>query len=358
MEKIIERLKNWSIGIPQPPVRLEIWISGKCNLRCKFCGTWQSRREDTLTLNDFLRVVNEARELGVEEVYISGGGEPFMRKNATLRLMKEIKRKGMKGYIITNGTLLSKDEIEFIVKIKWDEIAFSFDCTIAETNDYLRGRKGCFNILVKNIQYLSQLKKEKNSSKPEIFTNTVIVNKNYKKILEIIRFGKKLGVNSMIFQPLMNTTDFCKKLELSKAELEKLKNIARKTDLLAKKLGINSNIGNFVNSEYIMKANSIGELFLKSVKGEKGFLSIPCFDPWWHMTITHDGKVGACAPWAQKSPENVLSSSLKDIWFGKYFNSFRERIKSKNLNECWCCVPYVFHNNELRVALKKKLGCI
>lgn len=71
--------------------------------------------------------------------------------------------------------------------------------------------------------------------------------------------------------------------------------------------------------------------------------------------ITHDGKVGPCANWATKIQENILSSSLEKIWFGENFNSFRERIKSKNLRGCRCCIPYVFDTNRLRFKLKEKL---
>jgi MoaA/NifB/PqqE/SkfB family radical SAM enzyme len=358
MEGVIERLANWSVGIPQPPVKLEIWPTTKCNLRCKFCGTWSSNQQDILSLNDFLKIINEATKLGVTECYISGSGEPFMRKNLILKIMKKVKERKMKGYIITNGTLMSKKDIEFMVKIGWDEIQFSVDAPSAKIHDYLRGKNGVFENVTKKIKYFFQLKKEKNLSKPTVLTNSVIVNKNYKKICEMIRCGNKLGVNTMIFQSLMNVTNFCKNLELTENNLEELRYIAKKATILTKELNICSNINNFTNSKYVTEANNVEKLFLKSVEGERGFLSTPCFDPWWHILVTGDGRVGSCGEWAPKSPESIFTSSLKEIWFGKYFDSFRERIRSKDLNGCWCCIPYVFHNNELRIKLKEKLNNI
>ena len=46
---------------------------------------------------------------------------------------------------------------------------------------------------------------------------------------------------------------------------------------------------------------------------KKGFLSIPCYLPWWGMMITHEGKVGPCARLAESSKINIFSSSMKDI---------------------------------------------
>lgn len=356
MEDIIENLKNWSVGISQPPLRLELWISGKCNLRCKFCGTWKHNQQDTLSLNDYIKIIKDAARLGVKECYISGGGEPFINKDVTLKIMSEIKKREMKGYVITNGTLLNEEDEEFIIKIKWDMISFSLEACTPTIHNFLTGKKGVFNIVIKNIQYLSQLKKETNSLKPEIFINTVITNKNYREVCRMIKRGWKLNVNNISFQSLMNSTNFCKNLRLNQKDLKILRNMAKKAELLSKELGIGSNINNFMDPKYIEEANDVKKLFLESVKNEKGFLSIPCFDPWWHIMITHDGKVGPCANWATKIQENILSSSLEKIWFGENFNSFRERIKSKNLRGCRCCIPYVFDTNRLRFKLKEKIN--
>ncbi len=353
--ELIRRLINWSKGIPQPPLRVEFWISGKCNLRCRFCGSWKDNNQDKLNTKDFIRIINKSKKMGVKEFYISGGGEPFYRKDVTLKIMKKIKKVNGIGFIITNGALLTKKDINQIIKIEWDMLTISLDGPSPKEHDYLRGVDGTFEKVINNIEYISYLKERKKKSKPYVYINSVINRINYKKIPDLLVLSAKLNVNEVIFQPLFGSGTFYNNLRIKEKNLTDFKKIVLKAEKLASKYKIKTNISEYKNLDLLINSNCAGEIMCEHVKKEEGFLAIPCYEPWWHLFISFNGNAAPCGPWVSKSSENVLDSSIEEIWFGDFFNSFREKIKRKNMNGCNCCMPILFFNNRLRESLKAEL---
>ena len=69
-------------GMVIEPKRLtELWIytNNSCNLKCKHCLVSAGEEEkDKLSATDIIRVVDEAKSLGVRRFYFTGG-EPFLR---------------------------------------------------------------------------------------------------------------------------------------------------------------------------------------------------------------------------------------------------------------------------------------
>ena len=144
MEKeIAKKIFHWSKGKRTGPFKLQLNPTNKCNLKCRFC--WL-RDFDSGTLNfdeishkKYMKIIEEADDLGVREIEITGGGEPMMRKDM-IKIIESIKKHGMKGRLITNGTLLNETIIEKLIAISWDEIVISLDAPDMRINDYLRGK--------------------------------------------------------------------------------------------------------------------------------------------------------------------------------------------------------------------------
>lgn len=91
---------------------LRLSITDRCNLRCRYCmpaeGIPKKNASDTLSYEDFLRIVTAATALGIRKVRVTGG-EPLVRKGALdfigrlaqLPLVEEVA-------LTTNGLLLQK----------------------------------------------------------------------------------------------------------------------------------------------------------------------------------------------------------------------------------------------------------
>jgi len=79
-----------------------------------------------LTDKEISRLIDEICEMDIK-VFGVLGGEPFLRKKVLLDSMEKIKKNGINGSIVTNGSLLEEKDVERIVKMRWDLIRFSID---------------------------------------------------------------------------------------------------------------------------------------------------------------------------------------------------------------------------------------
>jgi MoaA/NifB/PqqE/SkfB family radical SAM enzyme len=351
-EELVKRIIRWFQGKPQPPFSLELWPSLRCNLRCKFCTSWKVKKE-SLSEEDLLEIIKEAHRIGVRECFLSGGGEPFMRKEIVLQIMEEIKKYGMWGCIMTNGTLLSRPDLEFLVEIGWNEIFFSLDGPAAELHDYHRGVKGTYKKVMRVVSELNKLKKEKNSYLPFIYFNTVLTKKNFLNLEEFIKLAKSMNCNLITFQSLMESASETKNLKIKNLRIFREK--VKKAIKLAKAINMATNLENFLNLEYIKYSDKVGEFFLKDVEGKKGIFSIPCYDPWYVIVVTQRGKVGPCAVWAERNSKNS-SLSLKKAWYGDYFNLIREKMIKHEMEGCLCCTHKIINTRRWREKIAKLLG--
>jgi MoaA/NifB/PqqE/SkfB family radical SAM enzyme len=88
----------------------EMWIitNFDCNLRCSHCYTIDKVKseKDTLSADEIKRIVDDARELGTEVFYFSGG-EPFLREDI-MELVAYVAARS-KLILFTNGTLITKE---------------------------------------------------------------------------------------------------------------------------------------------------------------------------------------------------------------------------------------------------------
>ncbi len=339
MQEKIERLSKWFSGNKQLPFSLDINPTDSCNLHCLSCWLRNKKfksldsKEYELSDKKLLQLIDEAIEFGIKEFEISGGGEPLSR-GVTFELMKKIKNSKAKGSITTNGILFTEKIIKKLVEIGWDRIIFSIDGGNSEINDYLRGES--FDKIVKNIRIFNEYKKDK----PLLSFNTVISNKNYNQLKNIVRLASEIGVDSIKFESLTIHSKIGKKLELNGKQIEELQQDIHKIASLSEELNVKTNILDF-NTD--------------SVNQDKvNFSNIVCYEPWYHLVIKTDGSVGPCCLSDDKMI-NIKEMSLRDIWFSPYFENLRESILKRNLPRyCSICnVGQVFQNQLIRQELKK-----
>ncbi|MDI6826345.1 MAG: radical SAM protein [Candidatus Aenigmarchaeota archaeon] len=348
--EIAERLKAWNEGGKAGPLRMELHPTDRCNLRCIFCWRAANLNKNFPEMSErrLLKIPKEAAELGVKEWVISGGGEPLVRKEATLKVLKRIKQYDMWGLLTTNGTLLKERDAKFLVKIGWDQVQFSIDGPNPEINDYLRG-KGSFEKIVQNIKILRKVKDNLKSNRPYIGFNTVLSRLNFDKLDDMMRLANEVGSELVYFEPLYPGYT-SERLDLNGKE-KALKKHVKNSSKTAKDLGIDTNIDTFYEASLTDKTN-FRELVLKEVKGlVNGFISAPCFRPWYLMGIKASGFAGCCSTFEEG--EFINKKNLKEVWFGKVFNKIRQNMIEKKIPDYCskCSVVVVMENREIRNRL-------
>ena len=120
--------------------RLWLYTNFDCNLRCDYCCVRSSptapRRE--LGLPRVQRIAREAAELGVKEIFITGG-EPFLLKNISEILLACAG--AAPTTVLTNGMLFTGRRAESLKSLPRDRVVLqiSLDSATPERHDLHRG---------------------------------------------------------------------------------------------------------------------------------------------------------------------------------------------------------------------------
>ena len=113
-----------AIPYTQEPVVLNVDLTMKCNMTCKYCVTKDFRQtEDLVVSTELVNWINESPFM----VVVITGGEPFLTEyeNELKTLLREIRHKGL--IVDTNGTILPSEsvintilETNTLVRVSWD----------------------------------------------------------------------------------------------------------------------------------------------------------------------------------------------------------------------------------------------
>jgi MoaA/NifB/PqqE/SkfB family radical SAM enzyme len=371
IEEIAQGIFKWSYKEKISPYEVRLSPTNNCNLACLPCvsrGRPLFQPEEELTKEEYLHLIKDAASLGAKRFDICGGGEPFMRTEFILAIMEKIKKLGMKGSISTNGTLLNKEIIEKIVRIRWDEIRFSVNGPNQKIDDYLRGVKGAFKKSTEAIKTFAYFKGKLNQKNPQIILMPILTSLNYNKLCEFVELAHSLEVDALIFQPFMSETPpdprglsekirkkISRRLMLKGGQRKRLQSYLEKAKKLAEKYNLHNNF-DFIGMNEVKKATD-ELIYSDSKKYDKNpMLKIPCFVPWWLIDINTNGEVGACS--GIQIRESIREKSLKEIWLGKNFEEFRKALVIGRIPESCkiCCAISVMDNRKIREALSQMLS--
>ena len=138
------------------PRSLEIEITSRCNLRCRYCYFFNNPAVDyrEMSTNEWLKFFDELGSLGIMQVTLAGG-EPFIRDDLP-QLLAGIVRNKMRFALLSNGTLIEDKIAAFIAGTgRCDYVQVSVDGSCAQTHDSCRG-VGSFDRAICGIQTLQR----------------------------------------------------------------------------------------------------------------------------------------------------------------------------------------------------------
>lgn len=164
--------------------RMDIALSEYCNLTCQMCR----RPSEALFMDEELckKAISEAAELGIPIVSFSGG-EPFVHP-AIYRLLEHSFATGIRVQMVSNGTLIKEDRLEFLSQL--DCLTLSVDGT-EEIHDHIRQRKGTWARTMRTIGWLARW--DSKAARIQWGTNTVMQRDNYHCLYESWRAIRDIG---------------------------------------------------------------------------------------------------------------------------------------------------------------------
>lgn len=139
------------------PQHFVMELTTRCNLKCKHCYRYSSPdiEDEEIPYEKAMSVLEEMYHLGGRFIEITGG-EPFLHSRIKDILTYAGEKYNFVG-LLTNGTLVKNDMIDYLEKYK-DKIIWniSLDSCNEEFHDEFRGKKGAFKKTSNTIKKLSE----------------------------------------------------------------------------------------------------------------------------------------------------------------------------------------------------------
>lgn len=295
----------------KPPGNVSIAITGRCNLKCKYCfysNEMEALRD--LPTEKWIDFFRELGELKVMSVSLTGG-EIFTRKDI-FTLIDEVINNRMRYDLITNGTLINEEIIrKFDVgkrKLRLNYIQISIDGSTAQIHD--KNRPGSFDRAVKGLRLL------KKEGFP-VTVRTTISKNNLYDIENIADFLlEDIGLKSFSTNEAMPIgAGRCQDSEsISLSPAEKLIAMEKFEKLLKKyPERIKASAGPIANMKMYREMEDSRKTGVKTARWGMGYLTA-CGCVFSRIDILHDGTIVPCHMLPSLGLGKIGEDPIKDIW--------------------------------------------
>lgn len=124
----------------------------RCNLNCLHCGSDCSRQSSfqDMPVADFLKALDTIENPAKNFTVVLTGGEPLLREDLE-QCGREIRRRGMKWSIVTNGHLYDKQRHISLLNAGLGALTISLD-GLRESHNWLRNNNRSFDKVISAIE--------------------------------------------------------------------------------------------------------------------------------------------------------------------------------------------------------------
>jgi len=323
------------------PESVTIFLTHRCNLRCKMCGQWG---EGGVTRQERPELIREEMNQVELNALIDGmsdfkpnitlfGGEPFLHTRC-LEVIERIKMRGMHCLVITNGFMV-EELADKLVAIGLDELNVSLDGA-RDLHDQIRGCPGLFDKIMGGLKKIHSIKASRNLSKPLVNLQCTITKYNYKRLPEMLAVARDAGADSLTFHNLIfldegilaKQASYDIALGSSSAEwrgflfspgidVDELWRIIKKIKMEKQEI----NVDFYPNFNYM----ELVEYYKHPDRSPAGQAS-RCMSPWVTAYIFPDGEMRPCLN-STYSYGNVKDKLFKGVWNSSMAVKFRSELK-------------------------------
>jgi len=338
-----------AIGRNEPigPKKVILSLTDWCNLRCAHCWRMDKQenpnhyRDEELTFEELSTIFRDCKALGVEELDLTGGGEPFAHPRI-MDILRMAKDMGFWVTLTNNGTILGEEMMRELIAMQLDDITFSLDGATEQVNDAIRG-KGVHQKVVSTLKRLLQLKEELASAVPVTRLSFVITAANYHESADIVSLAADLGIEAVQFSTLLEWGSN-RHLSMSKVASPAARFNVRIAAgrLLSGKPHPSAALQDALRTARESGVNTNLESILRH-----GFFTHKtpdfCYAPWEMLFINSRGEALACcilASFYENALGNIREMPLKELWHSEKMRAFRERLGlGKYFRGCERCLP-------------------
>jgi len=285
------------------PISISIEPTTACNLRCPECPSGLrsfTRQTGNLKFDFFRQTITQLSDQ-LMYVLFYFQGEPYINPQF-LDMVTYASQKGIYTMTSTNAHFLNDENARRTVESGLDRLIISIDGTTQETYEQYR-KEGELDKVLEGARNIIKWKKELQRSTPHTVFQFLVVKPNEHQIEDVYTLAKDIGIDEV-----------------------KLKT---------------AQVYDFENGNPLIPQQDKYSRYKKQTDGSysiKNKLLNHCWKVWHSCVITWDGIIVPCCfdKDAHHRLGDLKTSSFKDIWFGKDFQSFRSLIL-KGRNEIDIC---------------------
>ncbi len=344
-------------GYAFSPLHLFFLITYRCNLRCNMCQWFRDGNPDwlkledgqdkqELTSNEIESIIKQASRHALVSF---SGGEPFMREDM-LEILSRVSQRN-KCHIITNGTLLSRQDCRVLVNLGPKNlsgkglvlIGVSLQGPDESLHDKITGISDSFRLTLQAIKEIVGLKKSLKKRYPLINMKIVICQDNVNRLVEYLELADSLGVDICNFMLQHNIIE---NLKLSHQEKDNIgyrrppgidfKDIAILKEQLRRILNKKNKKVQIRFSPEVSPSEIINH-YLNRVN----LKYYHCFSAWSRLYIHPYGHSSLCY---YCDYGNARLHRLKTIWNSQAFVVFRKKLKREQIFPgCIGCCQLIFN---------------
>lgn len=315
------------------PLEFFVESSNACNLRCLMCNL--SHNEDVKeTPPVSLELIDRVTDFypGLLQAHLHGVGEPLLNRNLT-EIIRRIRRAG--GPVVvdffTNAMLLDRSVSEALVDAGVDRIVFSIDGATKETYEAIH-RGARWERLLKNLDGLNGVKRERGSEYPRLQLNLIAMNMNFHEFPELVALAAGKGIGRIEVKNLVVAAKAPDEIRRQKRHYDPERDDA----VLAEAKEIADRNGVELVLDYYRSSRVPSGPAAPARDVDRN----PCFQPWKTFYVKSNGEVKPCC-FTGRTMGSLLESTPEEIWNGPGYRRLRESIARGVYPEgCATCVKF------------------
>jgi len=297
------------------PLFLHLDMNQTCNYKCPHCiiGTPSEVEEfydgDFLTFKDYKKIVDEGSEYGCPSIEPQGNNEPFLTRNLHEWIYYAHKKGFIDIMLNNNGSALTKKRAEEILDSGLTRLRFSLDALTPETYSKVRVGSIPLERVIRNIEYVLELREKRNYKLPIIGVSFCVMRHNEHELNDFINFWKD------------------------------------KVDIIATQRYLPP-----IPNEKGVAPDKYKKFYSSEQMNEPPINEFKCVQPYQRVMIKND-KIGPCCVSFNKDLilGSIHSSSIHEAWHSKKMIKIRQLHKEGKyyLNKtCSDCVNLYYPNND------------
>jgi MoaA/NifB/PqqE/SkfB family radical SAM enzyme len=328
--------------------RLYIEPTSRCNLACRTCirNTWKEPMGD-MSWALFQRLVSQLGAFPhLESVMFAGFGEPTVHKDI-LRMIRAVKRLGLRAEITTNGTLLDGPMVEGLRQAGLDVLWASFDSAgEAGFEDIRRGAK--FTPIVAALRDL-QAGNVRSKRPIRVGLSFVVMRRNVADLEALDELARRVGAEKVLVSNVLPYSAEMEKEMLCALTLstETFAGSSPKTEVCLPRLDITPAtretilrlLRGYENLTLMGNPIFAETSYCRFIEGRTSFVRwdgavAPC------MGLLH-GYTTFLYGYERKIKPHVFGDmgkkTLGAIWRSPAYRSFREKVRDFDFSPCHIC---------------------